>query len=420
VISGFIRNFVGLFLCLIAVGGSSLLNVILVLSNYLACKVSFDLLGFDQRPLGSYELVGDLLGVFFGEATLADFYALVVAVTVAGGFFLVFLLLFDLIHLLGDRRVYLNLGDHDSSRVVTGRIIHDLFLLAVMTIPLAVAIRWDLRLFEYRWVTGALGFDDPTIAPGQVETLDEQLLKYGHLFAWSIARLGAWGYVAITVLAELGLKVALYRTSQYWQRLMQPFDALLEPTIPQERQMLCYGYDEHEQPVYDPQTPIAYTPDGIPVPGYRSTTVDEAPGASDHVEVVDQPQPVASARPAAVPTDVIDASGSIERPPVVSVASELNSAGSHASAPQPLFESAPLPCPPWDSSTPLGGAVPRSDHSRLRDVIGGAEGSQISQAKALADKEQYVVDLATEQIWDRQYWEQLHGRTADTDAPKAA
>jgi hypothetical protein len=420
VISRFTRNFVGLLLWLMGVLGFIALNAILVLSNYLACKVSFDLLGFDQQPLGADKLVGDFLGAFFSKATLAHFYALVVAATVAGGLFLAFHLLFDLIGLIEDRRAYLHVGDHDSARVVAWRIIRDLLLLVVLMIPLAVAIQWDINLFEYRWVTGASGIDDPAVAPGQVETLEEQLLKYGHLFAWSIARIGAWGYMAITALAGLGLEVASHRTSQYWHRLISPLDALLEPSVPQEEQMLFYGYDEQGQPVYDPQTPVAYTPDGTPVPGYRSMAVDAAPGATGRIAEMDQPEPEASTQLAGEPTEVIDAPGSLERPPFAPVASEQNGAGQQAPTPRPLFEPAPLSCPPRGLSTPLGSPAPRPDHSRLRDVIGGAAGTQVSLATALADQEQYFVDPATGQVWDRQYWEQLHGQPSETADRKAA
>jgi hypothetical protein len=253
-----------------------------------------------------------------------------------------------------------------------------------------------------------------------VETLEEQLLKYGHLFAWSIARVGAWGYMAITALAGLGLEVASHRTSQYWHRLISPLDALLEPSVPQEEQMLFYGYDEQGQPVYDPQTPVAYTPDGTPVPGYRSMAVDAAPGATGRIAEMDQPEPEASTQLAGEPTEVIDAPGSLERPPFAPVASEQNGAGQQAPTPRPLFEPAPLSCPPRGLSTPLGSPAPRPDHSRLRDVIGGAAGTQVSLATALADQEQYFVDPATGQVWDRQYWEQLHGQPSETADRKAA
>jgi len=73
VITRVIRNCVGLLLWLLADGGLLALNVAMVLANYLACKGSFELLGFKMRPLGTDELVGGFFGAFFHKATLAHF-----------------------------------------------------------------------------------------------------------------------------------------------------------------------------------------------------------------------------------------------------------------------------------------------------------------------------------------------------------
>ena len=98
-LSRIVRNFVRLNLSLLLVLFLIGFNVLLVVSNYLACKISFELLGTENRPLGTDELVGVFFRAFFGQASLAHLYAMLVAVTVSVGLFLVLKLAFDTMRL---------------------------------------------------------------------------------------------------------------------------------------------------------------------------------------------------------------------------------------------------------------------------------------------------------------------------------
>ena len=64
-ISRLMRNSAGLLVWLMADGILIALNLIVILANYLACKTSFELLGFEMRPLATDELVGGFFDAFF-------------------------------------------------------------------------------------------------------------------------------------------------------------------------------------------------------------------------------------------------------------------------------------------------------------------------------------------------------------------
>jgi hypothetical protein len=49
-------------------------------------------------------------------------------------------------------------------------------------------------------------------------------------------------------------------------------------------------------------------------------------------------------------------------------------------------------------------------NSGLQEVI-GADGEQVSLVAAQAEQGRYYVDQTTGQIWDRTYWESIHGVT---------
>ena len=67
-----------LFFCFLAVMASGGLTLLMIVANYLATKVSFELLGYDQVPLYQDRLLGIFFRGFTGNATLTDLFALMV------------------------------------------------------------------------------------------------------------------------------------------------------------------------------------------------------------------------------------------------------------------------------------------------------------------------------------------------------
>jgi hypothetical protein len=381
----------------------------MVLANYLACKGSFELLGFEMRPLGTDELVGGFFGAFFHKATLAHFYALVLAVTGAMGFFLVFKLAFRIADLLEDRRAYLNASDQQSARAVVRLILRDLIMLLIFVAPLAVIMYWDVQLFRFRSIAGALAIEDPTVAP-QMLGWERQLQENGDLFAWSLAHLGAWGYVAVTAIACLSLEFTSHKTVEYWTRLEGNFKELMQPATNQQ-QPLFYGYDQNEQPVYDPNAPIAYDTDGNPVASQDATGADATPEAANHnAGTVSQSETISSASAATNGSGAINASLFDPAPADHNGGASPHSAANNAS-------SGATPTNRARDERPTAGVskTPRMEPSDLRPVIGGTEGEQVSLAAALTNRQQYWVDPDSHDVWNANFRQAL----LNSGAPQA-
>lgn len=413
-----IRNLVGFLICVVADVGLVVLTVALVIANYLACKSSFELLGFERQPLGTDELVGGFFGAFFHQATLVHFYALVLAVTMAVGLFLVFKLAFRLAALWEDRRAYLHAGDHPSAHAATRAILRDLIMLGIFLLPLAAAISWDVQLFRFRALTGALGIEDPTVA-SQMPGWHQQLQAHGAQFAWSLAGWGAWGYVAVTAMACLSLEYTVHKTQDYWTRLEDSCTALTQPAAPQEAPLLFYGYDHAGQPVFDPHAPLAYDTEGnplrspetagVPSPaavheqqldaGSQPSAPPSAPGERTdavHGTVFDQPQ--AGERGTTVPETT---HGPLFDPGLA----HTNGAGQPGAANGASGPAASTQCPPTEWAAPRLARQP--EDSPLHPVIGGADDDRVTLAAALADQRRYWVDPETHAVWDARFRQAL-------------
>jgi hypothetical protein len=402
VIARFIRNLAGFLFCLLVVdSGLVVLNGAMMIANYLACKGSFELLGFEMRPLWTDELVGHLLGAFFPKATLAHFYALIVAVTVALGLFLVFKLAFSVADLWEARRDSLAANDQESARKAMRLIVRDLGMLLIFLIPLAWAIYWDVYLFRYRSIAGALGIEDPTVAP-QMFGWERQLRENGELFAWALVHIGAWGYVAVTALACLSLEFAWHKTVRYWDWLEGNCRELMQPATTPQEQALFYGYDHNGQPVYDPNVPIAYDTDGNPVAGQDETGADTSPGTAAHeANTGSQSEPTSSAATATNGNGAVDASLFDPAPANQDGATPNGAADKTSSGFRPTHRTRAERAPAGVST------ASRTADNDLHPVIGGTEGERVSLAAALADRRRYWVDPETHDVWDTDFRQAL-------------
>lgn len=385
------RNITGLIAWMIVVIGCIVLNGIVVLSNYLGCKASFELLSYEMRPLHTDELLGGFFGSFFSEATMAHLFAMTVTLTVAFGLILLFHLMFSVYELCYDRRAYIAAGDEESAKIALRLIVRDLILIAIFAIPVFYAAKWDIGLFRYRSVAGALGIEAPQLATSTVKSWELQLEEQGHLFAWSLARFGAWGYIAVTAIACLGMEFSSVKTGEKWSQLCNACGELLHPKRDHQEQSF-YGYDSDGQPVYTPDTPIAYDTDGNSVTDYDEV----APDDTDENENVTQPA-----------TEYIS----------------MDSTNRNKPSDTPLFNTMQVDSRKMDQggsteSITLDRAHTNSDHEQretpdttapssadddLCEVIGYDKGERVSLATALADPQRYWVDPEKHEIWDANF-----------------
>jgi hypothetical protein len=343
-------------------------------SNYLGCKSAFELLGFETQPLWRDPLVGPFLGAFFGEVTLAQCYALGIALVMSLAWFLVAHTGIELHQLWEHRRTHKASGDDAEVRAATQLLVLHSAILAVVLAGLAYAARWEIDLFRYRAVAAALGIDDPKEATAAISRWSTEIGANGEIGAWDLARRGVWGYLAITALCSMCLEVGFYKLAEAWTKLIDPVDRILEK-----------WWQSNVGPEEEAVMPAGALPSSR-IEAVGSTTEDTPLVDTDLSTPTPDPT-IAAAVPSAL---ALGLGGRV-------AAAEL---GRH----QVLD----------DTAAPGGatGGIPGTHHAakEVRDVIGGTPGERVTLAIALKDVDRFVVSEDGTQIWNRVFWEGLHGQ----------
>jgi hypothetical protein len=414
-----VRNFVALLLWLALAAASLYVNVQVTIANYLGTKSALELQGYESQPLNTDSLVGRLLGSLFGEATLAQFFALGVSIVEALGLFLFFHIAFGLAKLFEIRKENLRAQantettpiaeGHDPAaevRAANHRIVLSFVKIGCVSLLLYFAISWDLDLFRFRSVAAALANGTPEITPMEVPSWVNFATQNDHLFVKGLIGIGAWGYLAITAIGCFLLEESFENLSERWARLMAPADQAIAGWFSNEAegQETLYGFDAAEQPVFDAQTPIAFDTDGNPISDEQTSDREEP--------FVDEEQTVVRPRRNSLRRDqdrVAPAAAVHDVPPAETTAAQPASS---------LFD---FPqAEPQVANNPALHMVPDNPataDSHLREVIGPG-GERVSLAVAQANRDRYHVDR-NGNIWSRTHWEELHGIAGGPIEPEA-
>ena len=226
-----IRNSFGFTAWVIMAIGCMAINGTIALANYLGCRTTFELLNYELSPLGGDGLLGMFFQVFLREATICNLFALSLNLAEIVGFYFLFHLLLRIYEMWRERSDSLRemakkiaqdkdgSEDEGNARLATQLIIQDAILLAILIGPLVCILFWDVFLFRYRSIAALMGIDDPALAARTIETWDIQLQGRANLLALFLAKVGAWGYIAITAISCLGVEISFKRAGESWARL---------------------------------------------------------------------------------------------------------------------------------------------------------------------------------------------------------
>jgi hypothetical protein len=400
------RNFLGLIFLMGADIIVMAVFVALIIANYLASKSAFDYLGYDGLPLAKEAFIGHIIGPFFPEVTLSHCYAFVVAVVISMGLLILTNRIFHAGELHKERKRYLAQNDRESAQIVLDHIYDAIGLIIAILLFLIPALNWDFHLFRYRSVLGALGIEDPAQAALAVVNWERQMETNGHLFAWFLALVGAFGYLGITGIACVALDFCFRRTTERFiilitdiERIFNPlrgYDSnrqpIYDPKVPlvydaSGRPVIFYGYDSDGYPVYDPQTPHAYDTDGKPIKSAIAPEEEPADGNGTVASSQEHHQDTTSRITRESSQD--QSTSGTHNTEHDGTRTSGNSDDSQGS----LFSDE-------EAFQHLGGR--RNENTNLKDVI-GKTGERVSLAAAMADNERYWVDPDSLEIWDRDY-----------------
>ena len=420
-----IRHLVGLLGWACLFGVAVALALWTIVEHYLSVKSALELVGFEQQEMWRDPLVGRVLGAFMPEATLAQAVALTIAVTEALVLVIAFEVMTRIGRLLHHRRAMRDLGNDAEAREAVVQACERLALLAVLGAALVVALRYDFELFRLRAVAGSLGME----LPEEVSRLQ----GWGALasdpdrpYAVTLAHIGAWGYMAFTMLGCFALHYCPGKVGEHFSKLMAPIDEWLDG----ERGGGGGAYDEEH--VDDEEVDDFVDEDVID---------DEAEGPVDAIRVPELPEEPAAVQrshrgreasagapgghdPGSLASEVAAQGGSLF-PPLTPPsreggASQATSAGARsAGGSGAVGMTQQEASSSQERSDSTGGAAAGRSSGRRPTgearlpVIGGAAGESMTLAAARRDPERYFIDPETGRIWRSAYWDALHGTPKD-------
>ncbi len=391
-LSNFFRHTVTSLLWAAFVAVAMLTTIWAVLEHYLNLRGALELSGFETQELWRDPLVGQLLAAFIPGASLPQALALGIATTEALALFLMVELVVSLVGLIWLRREAVAVNDLAQARDANHRIVWRGTVLVVIALVIGPALRLDFELFRFRALAGALGVELPEEAV-QIPTWDAVLAEPDLPYSVVLAGVGAWGYLAFTLLLCVALDAGFRQFNEHCILAGNSLKAWWESdaTTPAELpgdEAGDYTNDESEganhpgeAPSEDGGTePQPLAPDTAE-PGESGSVTSSVPdrtGDAGSAVLFERPMEPRPNRREAPPRSGQPASGSGKRP---------------ATAGQPQAPASQTPAAP------------------LRPVIGSVGDEQITLPYARRDTGQFFVEPATGRIWDRGYWERLQGES---------
>ena len=202
----------------------------LAYTNFTALKISFELAGYDLRPVSDDTLTGPLWEMFgLGELTQAHMFAAAIASVIALLSAIVCHHIYRAARLVIDRREYRASGNEALVSQADSAIIREIVYFSLTMIPLFFVGYWDMQLFRFRCAAPILGFEDSAVAMKDWPLLLEQ---YGDRFSISLARFGGYAYILLVAGASLCMELWINYVKEAIARLETALEVLWEGAAP--------------------------------------------------------------------------------------------------------------------------------------------------------------------------------------------
>jgi hypothetical protein len=356
------------------------LTAAVITTNYLAISVALYLQRFDGQPLSEEQLIGRFFSAFANDATLAQLTGLGIACMIAIGLFMVVNQGFGCWDSFQAMRLRRAEGDSEQATAFGIDLREKLMVAALILAPLTLLMAYDVSLSRYRSCAQAYKLDDPDDTVNMIGWA--QISKDDASFAIECIRIGSLGYVAGTFALCIILELTGRKTRQYFDRCAACFESLESQGMQLAEQPLL-GYDTTGKPVYDSAAPLAYDADGNEIGGVPSSHEPAPPSSPAEAEQTVEPLFVV--------------------PPVRAAQREDREEAAHAATQETGTQSRP---------------APRTSAEReLQAVVGTDE--HISLHDAARDPDRYYVDMTNRAVWDRAYYDALHGVSSMLDEQAA-
>jgi len=255
-----LRNSISMVFWFLTFLVSVALEVVLFSVTYLSFRISCQLMGYENVPLGKDELIGWFFRTFLTDATVAHLFAISLSGVNTVGLFLLFYLLFDCLELLEDKRSLKAALQEENAKALNRPIRMRLIIMALILVLLIPAFALDLASVRFRIINGVEGNEYPEEAT-KIDSWDKQIQENGNKMAWGIARISIWGYLAINILGGVISAYVVHKLSECWVRLWDSFRR--DPIPPPGAAASLDGKAEVEKNVRNSQEEPHETPDNV-------------------------------------------------------------------------------------------------------------------------------------------------------------
>jgi hypothetical protein len=366
-----IKNIFALVACIIVALSCLFAEFWLFIIHYLGLSYAFELKGFDTLPLHQESVIGPAMKAFFPKADYTKGLGMLVAFILMGITFTFFHLAYECFKLLLERSRYKRENNAETVQVVNQMLLTNCIWMAVLAIPGVLIFLWDLDLFKYRLLLGAIGVDSPDAATG-LTNISQQMQENGNLWIWNNLSIDASGYAALVAGMSLLLEMSFLKTGDNVNKLMTNINLMFHGKSDDNNQPEFFGYDAEGKPVYEASQPVVYDVDGNPVnPQASAQTTADASGSGTKAD-----EPLFTTEEPRQHTSTASASASTEAP----------------------------------------GCEKQRTASPEVEVIGGSAGEKVTMAHAQSQPNRYWIDPDNHQIWDADYRNELFGKSSTQTA----
>ena len=315
------------------------LSLAAVVMNYQGLATAITLMNLETAPIGQDPLIGWVFDALTPDTGFAQWLALVIAA-------LIYIACLFATHQIVKTFTLLNQLPQYRARGEETLAYHALrneILWSAILVAISAALLWgDLFLFRVRAMASTLDLTDPTVIGIQTHwdfVAEDIRTSIGWTF---LSGAGAWLYLGASIACPLIMEFVMIRVGDSLAVLVASLSNGDEGFVEESK---LYGYDAEGNPVFDPETPIAYDVDQNPVSG---------------------PDAGAVAGNSAVTGGVVP-------------------------------------------ETTCNAASTDVDSVTTQAVIGGTGGQRLTLSEALARPAEFIVDRATRRIYALTYWAALHG-----------
>jgi len=325
---------------------AALVQGVVFWANYMGLSEAFSKLGFDMMPLGKDPLFGPLVGAFLGKATLVQVYASCVAGAIGFGIFMMMKLGFRVLDLTQERQTLTEENNPAKARTASRLINRNAIYMAILGIPLLVAIFYDVSLFKYRSIVSLLHPGGVDIDPMGIPQMASMSRDHPDSFATWLAGMGAWGYIAITMIACLVFELVGRKVGEAWSWMLASYGSIFRSTSPNGQNTIGTGTEQQS-----------------------ARRIPDTQGGNEPIVAATVPATEANKNPVSSTTGTL---------------MESVSTGNATSDGTSTNEASPIP----------------------QQVVGAA-GISISLEDARSQPDRFHVDLQNV-VWDRKVWDSLH------------